>query len=73
MSQEVTDRVFEPFFTTKPRGEGTGLGLPTARRIAEMHGGSVEVVESSPAGTTFRVRLRSRAVVGMAGWTGHDS
>src|SRR5665213_669516 len=29
MEQAVLDHVFEPFFTTKPRGEGTGLGLPT--------------------------------------------
>ncbi len=59
-------RIFRPFFTTKPRGEGTGLGLPTARRIAEMHGGSLEMVESSGAGTTFRVRLRSRTLMSQA-------
>jgi signal transduction histidine kinase len=55
---EIRDQVFRPFFTTKPRGEGTGLGLPTARRIAEIHGGSLDLLESGPAGTTFRVRLR---------------
>lgn len=55
------ERVFRPFFTTKSRGEGTGLGLPTARRIAEMHGGSLEVARSSGEGTVFRVRLRCRA------------
>jgi len=55
---EVQSHVFKPFFTTKPRGEGTGLGLPTARRIAEMHGGSLELASSSSAGTNFRVRLR---------------
>jgi len=58
---EQRQRVFRAFVTTKSRGEGTGLGLPTARRIAEMHGGSVDVLESSPEGTTFRVLLRSRA------------
>ena len=30
---EVRDRIFEPFFTTKHRG--TGLGLPTAKRVIE--------------------------------------
>jgi signal transduction histidine kinase len=55
---EIQAQIFKPFFTTKPRGEGTGLGLPTARRIAEMHGGSLELVSSAPGSTTFRVRLR---------------
>ncbi len=58
ISSELRAQIFKPFFTTKPRGEGTGLGLSTARRIAEMHGGSVTLVESGADGTTFRVRLR---------------
>ena len=57
--EEVKEEIFRPFFTTKPRGEGTGLGLPTAKRIAEMHGGGLELVSSSTKGTHFRVRLRS--------------
>ncbi len=55
----VRARAFDAFFSTKPRGEGTGLGLPTARRIAELHGGGIELVESAPGRTVFRVRLRS--------------
>jgi two-component system, NtrC family, sensor histidine kinase HydH len=35
-SKEV-ERIFEPYFTTK--AQGTGLGVPIARRIAEAHGG----------------------------------
>lgn len=35
------DRIFEPFVTTRP--SGTGLGLPTAQRIAEAHGGSLRL------------------------------
>ncbi|MFO0981312.1 MAG: ATP-binding protein [Planctomycetota bacterium] len=60
IADEARARLFRPFFTTKPRGEGTGLGLSTARRIAEMHGGSLELVESRPGRTVFRVRLRRR-------------
>ena len=60
IDSEDRERIFRPFFTTKSRGEGTGLGLSTARRIAEMQGGNLSLVESSPAGTVFRVRLRAR-------------
>lgn len=48
---DLLERVFDPLFTT--RSEGTGLGLTIARRIAEAHGGSIEI-ESEP-GTGTRV------------------
>ncbi|MBC8328486.1 MAG: HAMP domain-containing protein [Planctomycetes bacterium] len=60
---EDRGQIFRPFFTTKARGDGTGLGLSTAQRIAEMHGGGLTLAESSPAGTVFRVRLRARQEV----------
>ena len=49
--------IFEPFFTTKGEGEGTGLGLSVSYGIVKAHGGAIEVVESGPSGTTFRVSL----------------
>ena len=52
---EQLERIFEPFFTTRPRG--TGLGLAISQRIVVAHGGTLEVASTSPAGTTFRVRL----------------
>jgi signal transduction histidine kinase len=55
ISSEHVTRIFEPFFTTKKRG--TGLGLAISQRIVLAHHGSIEVASSSPAGTTFRVRL----------------
>jgi len=54
---DLTDSVFKPFYTTKPRGSGNGLGLSTARRITEIQGGGLELVDGRPGQTTFRVRL----------------
>lgn len=57
MAEEVREQIFRPFFTTKARGDGTGLGLPTSRRITEMYGGGLELLSSDTSGTCFRVRL----------------
>ncbi len=53
--EEVRDRIFDPFFTTKTRG--TGLGLPTAKRIIDMHAGSIDVECPPAGGTIVRVTL----------------
>ncbi|MGI8712527.1 MAG: sensor histidine kinase, partial [Solirubrobacteraceae bacterium] len=53
----ICNRVFDPFFTTKDVGQGTGLGLDTARRIiVDRHHGSL-TLESGPGQTVFRVRM----------------
>jgi signal transduction histidine kinase len=57
---DVRERIFKPFFTTKARGEGTGLGLSTARRIAELHGGALDLAASSAEGSVFRARFTRR-------------
>jgi len=56
------DRVFEEFVQLKRRGDrrkqrGSGLGLAICRRIAEAHGGAIEVVSAIDEGSTFSVRL----------------
>jgi PAS domain S-box-containing protein len=52
---EVRDRVFEPFFTTKHRG--TGLGLPTAKRVIEMHRGTIALDSPRDGGTEVTISL----------------
>lgn len=49
------DRIFQIFVTDKPGG--TGLGLPIARRIAESHGGSLEIRKSDTPGALFVLTL----------------
>ncbi|MCR9159861.1 MAG: two-component system sensor histidine kinase NtrB [Nannocystaceae bacterium] len=60
MSPNVRDRVFEPFFSTKARGEGTGLGLATARSVVEQHGGWIECQSERGVGTSFSIYLPSQ-------------
>jgi signal transduction histidine kinase len=55
MSPEVRDRAFDPLFSTRP--EGTGLGLPIARRIAVAHGGEIRIESKPGSGTTVEVRI----------------
>lgn len=57
MSQEVQARVFEPFFTTKPQGQGTGLGLPMVRAMAEAAGGAVTIDSVVDQGTNVSLWL----------------
>jgi two-component system, NtrC family, sensor histidine kinase HydH len=49
------EQVFTDFFTTK--SDGTGLGLPIAKRIVEAHGGWLEIIDNPDRGLTFRVTL----------------
>jgi signal transduction histidine kinase len=53
---EIQTHIFDPFFTTKGVGQGTGLGLDTACRIARKHHGDIRVV-SKPGETRFQVDL----------------
>ncbi len=47
------ERVFSPFFSTKETG--SGLGLPFAQKIIELHGGTLRAVNDPECGATFIV------------------
>jgi two-component system sensor histidine kinase QseC len=57
-------RVFERFCRLADQSKpGTGLGLTICRRIAELHGASIELVDG-PGGKGLTVRLRFSAPTG---------
>lgn len=55
MSAETQTQIFDAFFSTK--GSGSGLGLPTARKIVEAHGGTISLQSALGHGTQFTIRL----------------
>jgi CheY-like chemotaxis protein len=64
MSPEQQERLFEPFVqadtsTTRKFG-GTGLGLTIIKRLTEIMGGSVTIVDSTPGvGSRFRATINA--------------
>lgn len=55
------ERIFEPFFRAAAEraqqdGGGAGLGLAIAQEIAQLHGGSIELIGGGPGGV-FEARL----------------
>jgi len=57
MDERTLRHAFDPFFSSKPAGRQAGLGLPTARRLVESHGGTLELRSEPGRGTTATIRL----------------
>ena len=55
MDERTAAHVFDAFFSTKPGG--SGLGLPTARKLIEAHGGTIAVQSEIGRGTQFTIEL----------------
>lgn len=55
MDAKTKEQVFQAFFSTKPGG--SGLGLPTTRKIIEAHGGKISVQSEPGRGTQFTIEL----------------
>ena len=52
---DIREKIFMPFFTTKARG--TGVGLPTAKRLIEAQRGTLSIDCPPAGGTTVIVQL----------------
>ncbi|MCD4824365.1 MAG: HAMP domain-containing histidine kinase [Phycisphaerae bacterium] len=55
IAEDKLESIFQPYFSTK--SGGSGLGLPTARRILREHGGSLRVESEVGKGTRFILTL----------------
>jgi len=53
--QEVLPKIFHAYYSTKP--QGSGLGLPTSRRIINEHRGSIRTESEPGKGTRFIIRI----------------
>ena len=64
ISPEILPKIFDPFFTTKAVGKGTGLGLSICYKIAQNHGGRLEVQSKKGVGTRFTLVLPLKSALG---------
>jgi signal transduction histidine kinase len=61
IEKEMMDVIFEPFSRLRAKGvqemAGTGLGLPTVRRICELHGWNLSLTSGTDSGTVFIINI----------------
>ena len=55
VDQRTAGQIFNTFFSTKPAG--SGLGLPTTKKIVEAHGGRIYLESAIGRGTKFTIEL----------------
>jgi signal transduction histidine kinase len=49
------ENIFDVYYSSRP--QGSGLGLPTAKKIVEAHNGSISVDSEPGKGTSFTIKL----------------
>jgi len=59
LSDEIREHLFEPFYSTKTKGYG--LGLVVSRRLAEAHGGSLQLDPRDGGGCSAELRIPAKA------------
>lgn len=64
MDEGTLFKMFEAFYSTK--SNGTGLGLPTAKKIIEAHGGRIDVQSAPGQGTMFTLEFPTPARISFA-------
>jgi signal transduction histidine kinase len=52
---EKLSNIFEAFYSSRP--QGSGLGLPTTKKIIEAHNGTITVNSEPGKGTSFTIKL----------------
>jgi len=62
MNEETALRMFEPFYSTKENG--SGLGLPLAKKIIEAHHAIIDVQSEMDRGTQFTIEFPKPARIG---------
>jgi signal transduction histidine kinase len=60
ISSDKLPRIFDAYYSSRP--QGSGLGLPTAKKIIEAHKGSITVNSEPGKGTSFTIRLPAQVL-----------
>jgi signal transduction histidine kinase len=55
IEREKLANIFDAFYSSRP--QGSGLGLPTTKKIVEAHNGSIAVNSEPGKGTSFTIKL----------------
>lgn len=55
ITPEELPNIFDAYYSSRPQGRG--LGLPTAKKIIESHGGTIRVDSVPEKGTSFTIKL----------------